>query len=425
MSDRLDDEARLDWLQLARCDGIGPASFAKLLGRFGSAARALDALPGLIARWGAGERLRMCPRDVAKAEFERLRAAGCRLIARCEADYPPLLATIHDPPPVITVRGDPAHLHRETVALVGARNASGNGRMLARDWAFELARDGLVVVSGLARGIDTAAHEGAFHAGGTTVAVIASGVDVVYPEENRALHERIAAEGAIVSERPMGAIAKARHFPKRNRIIAGLARGVVVIEAAPQSGSLITARLAAEQGREVMAVPGSPQDARHRGTNRLLREGAALVESASDVQEVLCGLPALSSVARSPVAMPSLALSSEAMSSEAMSSEAMSAATRSPAETPPVRTVSRAVEVVAVSDAAVVDLATDDALARRLLARLGPAPLAVDELVRQCDASASDVQQALFELELVGRVERHPGNRVARIQAHVRAHVRG
>ena len=212
------------------------------------------------------------------AEIEALAALDGRMLVRSAADYPPLVGALPDAPPVISVRGRAELLRRSAVAIVGARNASANGCAFARMLARELARAGLVVVSGLARGIDTAAHEGALAASGPTVAVIAAGADVAYPPENAALMRRIASEGAVVSERPLGATARAKDFPRRNRVIAGLSLGVVVVEAAPASGSLITARLALEYGREVMAVPGSPMDPRHRGTNQLLRDGAHLVE---------------------------------------------------------------------------------------------------------------------------------------------------
>ena len=235
----------------------------------------------------------------------------------------------------------------------------------------------MVVVSGLARGIDTAAHEGALAADGATVAVIAAGVDIAYPPENAALMARIAAEGAVVSERPLGAVARAKDFPRRNRVIAGLSLGVVVVEAAPASGSLITARLALDYGREVMAVPGSPQDPRHRGTNQLLRDGAHLVESAADVLAILAPLQGRRRTAAAAIA------------------RAVAKAAPSRPEAAPIARPSR-----------------PEPLAERLLAALGPAPLAVDELIRECDAAAPDVQAALLELELAGRIDRQPGNRV-------------
>jgi DNA processing protein len=367
---RLSESERIDWLQLGRSGGVGPRTFDKLLERFGTARRAYEELPRLVLAAG-GERGRRCRRDEAEAELEALHALGAHLIARTEPEYPPRLAEIADPPPLLAVLGEPALLAAPAVAIVGARNASAHGRMLAKALGQELAEAGLVVVSGLARGIDTAAHEGAL-AAGATVAVIASGIDVANPPDNAALMAQIAACGAVVSERPPGAVPQARHFPRRNRIIAGLSLGVVVVEAAPQSGSLITARLAAEQGREVMAVPGSPLDPRHRGTNQLLRDGATLVENAADVRAALGALDAIPV----PIRRPSR---------------------RAPAASAPVA----------------VAAPPPGGLVGRLQERLGVEPLLVDELIRQCHATSSEVQQALLELELEGRIERHPGNRVS------------
>jgi DNA processing protein len=365
---------KIDWLQLCRSGGVGPRTFFKLLERFGTARRAYEELPRLL-RDAGGERWRRCRRDEAEAELEALQALGAHLIARSEPDYPERLAEIADPPPLLAVLGEAALLAAPAVAIVGARNASAHGRMLAKALAKDLAEAGLVVVSGLARGIDTAAHEGAL-AAGATVAVIASGIDVPYPPDNQQLMAQIAASGAVVSERPPGAVPQARHFPRRNRIIAGLTLGVVVVEAAPQSGSLITARLAAEQGREVMAVPGSPLDPRHRGTNQLLRDGATLVESAADIRAALGALNAIPAPIRRP------------RRRELPSSPPPAAPL--PVRAPP-----------------------PGDLLGRLQERLGVEPLLVDELIRQCHATSSEVQQALLELELEGRIERHPGNRVS------------
>ncbi len=278
---------------------------------------------------------------------------------------------------MLTVHGQAGLLHGPGIAIVGARNASANGRLLAKRLAGELAAAGLVVVSGLARGIDTAAHEGALAAAGPTVAVIASGIDVPYPSDNAELMVRIAEVGAVVTERPLGAEPQARHFPRRNRLIAGLSRGVVVVEAAPNSGSLITARLAAEQGREVMAVPGSPLDPRHRGTNQLLRDGATLIETAEDIRA------ALGPVAVTPKPAPRRPVSRPAAAPDRANARPRPAA------------------------------AGGEDLLGRLRERLGPEPLLVDELIRQCAASTAEVQQALLELELDGHIERHPGNRVS------------
>ncbi len=376
----LSDAEKIDWLQLCRSDGVGPRTFFKLLERFGTARRAYEQLPRLMQEAG-GDRWRRCRRDEAEAELEALHALGGQLIARAEPEYPARLAEIADPPPLLSVLGEPALLDAPAVAIVGARNASGHGRMLARTLAKDLTEAGLVVVSGLARGIDTAAHEGALAAGGPTVAVIAAGLDVAYPPDNEQLMAQIAEAGAVVSERPLGAVPQARHFPRRNRMIAGLSLGVVVVEAAPQSGSLITARLAAEQGREVMAVPGSPMDPRHRGTNQLLRDGATLVESADDIRGAL-GVALTTRPA--PVTRPRR--------------------TDPPASGPAKKT--------APTPRPAAALPPGDLLGR-LQERLGVEPLLVDELIRQCHATTAEVQQALLELELEGRIERHPGNRVS------------
>jgi DNA processing protein len=378
---------KIDWLQLCRSGGVGPQTFAKLLSRFGSARRALEELPRLARDAGGEERWRCCRRDEAEAELAAIAELGCLLLAKDEPGYPGRLAEIADPPPLLIVRGQAGLLERPAVAVVGARNASANGRVFAHGLARELAAAGLLVVSGLARGIDTAAHEGALAAGAPTLAVIASGVDVAYPADNAELMERIAGSGAIVSERPLGAVPQARHFPRRNRLISGLSLGVVVVEAAPQSGSLITARLAAEQGREVMAVPGSPLDPRHRGTNQLLRDGATLVESAADV------VAALGPLAPSPERRPTRpAVAPAIASSPSTPARPARTATAQPSPEPG-------------------SIGAD--LIGRVRERLGPEPLLVDELIRQCQASTAEVQQALLELELDGRLERHPGNRVS------------
>jgi DNA processing protein len=384
MARTLSPDEKIDWLQLCRSGGVGPQTFFKLLRRFGSARRGLEELPRLAREAGSEDRWRRCRRDEAEAEVAAIGDLGCALIAHGEPAYPQRLAEIADPPPLLIVRGRVDLLETPAVAVIGARNASANGRMLAHNLANELAAGGLLIVSGLARGIDAAAHEGALAAGTPTVAVIASGVDVAYPTDNAELMERIAESGAIVSERPLGAVPQARHFPRRNRLISGMSLGVVVVEAAPQSGSLITARLAAEQGREVMAVPGSPLDPRHRGTNQLLRDGATLVESAADV------LAALGPLAAVPGRRPRPAGSTETR------------ATRRTEERRPPAPPQLPLDAVNGTD-----------LLGRLCERLGPEPLLVDELIRQCQASTAEVQRALLELELDGRLERHPGNRVS------------
>ncbi len=361
---------RLDWLRLIRSERVGPVTFRQLLARFGSASAALEALPGLARRGGRKGPLKICPKADAEAEMEALEALGARAVVLSEPAYPTALTAIDDAPPILGVLGHGHILERKCVAMVGARNASANGRRLARQIAAELGQAGWLVASGLARGIDAAAHEGALDSG--TVAVVAGGLDVIYPKENAALYDAIKAVGAIVSEMPLGTVPQARHFPRRNRLISGLSLGTVVVEAAPRSGSLITARFAGEQGREVFAVPGSPLDPRARGCNHLIREGATLIESAADIIEALSALGG-------PHAM------------ERKAPEFLSGAANS------------------LDDA-------DLSLARREIEDLlGPTPVAVDELLRQCQVSPPLVSMVLLELELAGRIDRHPGNRVATI----------
>jgi DNA processing protein len=264
-------------IRLLRSPNVGPVSYRQLLRRFGTARAALEALPDLVGRGGGGYRL--APEERVAREVSAVRAAGARYLFHDAADYPPLLAELDSAPPILTVRGDTALAQRPCVAIVGARNASAAAVKLARQFAGDLAEAGFTVVSGLARGIDGAAHRAAL-AGGT-IGVIASGIDVTYPPEHADLQEQVAMEGLLLAEQPPGTEPRARHFPSRNRIIAGLAAGTLVVEAAPRSGSLITARLAAEAGREVMAIPGSPLEARAQGCNQLIREGAVLVQSAA------------------------------------------------------------------------------------------------------------------------------------------------
>jgi DNA processing protein len=359
---------RLDWLRLIRSENVGPVTFRKLLARYGSARAALHALPELAKAGGRGARLRVTTRVEAAAELAAVDAAGARLLALPDPDYPPLLAALDAPPPVLIVKGHLGLAARRCVAIVGARNASAAGMRFARDLARDLGYAGISVVSGLARGIDGAAHDGSLASG--TVAVLAGGIDVVYPPEHAGLQARIAAEGLLVAEMPMGLVPQAKSFPRRNRIVAGLALGVVVVEAALKSGSLITARMAAEAGREVMAVPGSPLDPRCRGANDLIRNGAVLVESAADVIEALPDRIEPLSERRSPPGF-------------------------------------EGGQTMPPSDA---DLARGRA---RIIDLLGPTPVEVDELVRQSDLTPPVVLTILLELELAGRLARHAGNRVA------------
>lgn len=364
----LSDLERLDWLRLIRTENVGPITFYQLLARYGSARQALEALPALAHKGGRGRPLIPPALQDIETEIAFIKKSGGHLLCACEPDYPERLAAIEDAPPVLTVFGDPALLHKKQLAIVGARNASINGRKMAERLTGDLAAQGYIITSGLARGIDTTAHSHALATG--TIAVVAGGVDIVYPEENRILYERIIAQGCVVSEQPAHCEPRANLFPKRNRIIAGLSLGVIVIEAAKQSGSLITARMALEQGREVFAVPGSPLDPRSAGTNDLLRQGATLTESAADVLESLNRPLRLFS---EPQALPF---------------------THAPT---------------------VVDDQQLDHAREKILENLSPSPVLVDELVRQCQLSLPLVLTVLLELELAGRLDRQPGHQVALI----------
>ena len=355
----------VDRLRLIRTPGIGPVAYRALVERFGSAGAAIDAVPDL-ARRGRGKIPQIVSLAAARDEIERVEAADARFIAIGEGDYPLALARIDNPPPLLTVRGDTALLARPLVAIVGARNASAAACRFARMLAHDLGGEGVGIVSGLARGIDSAAHDGSIERG--TIAVVAGGIDVAYPPENAARQDEIAARGLVIAEMPPGTEPIARHFPYRNRIIAGLAAGTVVVEAAPKSGSLITARLAAEMGREVMAVPGSPLDPRAQGCNLLIRDGATLIQSAADVIEALG--PVGDGRVRSLV---------------------------EPYQPAPAPTLAE----------------PDDTTRARIVELLGPSPVPVDELVRLSGAAAGEVQLVLLELELAGRIDRHAGGRVA------------
>jgi DNA processing protein len=362
---RLSDEQRLDWLRLIRSENVGPRTFRSLLNHFGGAKAALSALPDLARRGGASRTGRVCSQEDAERELLAARRAGVALVALGEPEYPGRLQAIYDAPPLIAVRGELASLGRPMVAMVGSRNASGAGMKFAERLARELGDAGLVVVSGLARGIDAAAHRGSLSTG--TVAVLAGGHGHIYPPEHKDLLEDIVAEGAAVSEMPLDWEPRARDFPRRNRLISGLSAGVVVVEAAKRSGSLITARMALEQGREVFAVPGSPLDPRADGTNGLLKEGAALVTSADDVLSVL--RPILDRPFEAPVEE------------------------QEPEELP------------------LLEPASGDRA--RIVQLLGPTPVGLDDLVRISGSSPAIVRTVLLELEIAGRIERHGNNLVS------------
>lgn len=383
----LSDGERLDWLRLIRTENVGPLTFHRLLVRYGSAAAALEALPELVRRGGRPQGMWLYSRQAAERELAAVDRAGARLVGCCEKDYPPLLAHIEDAPPLICMVGEPRILRRTLIAVVGTRNASINGRRLASSLAADFGAAGSIVVSGLARGIDTAAHGAALQTG--TVAVVAGGVDVVYPPENRKLHDEIAERGVVVSEMPLGLQPQGRHFPRRNRLISGLSRGVVVVEAALRSGSLITARFALEQGREVFAVPGSPLDPRARGANDLIRQGASLTESAADVLRAL-------GEQQGRVVRPRLSQPPLEVDLTRPDTVSAAGAASAPAAAP---------DSSAVSQLAAARMAIAQALS--------PAPATVDEIIRSCQLSHAVVTTVLLEWELAGRLERQAGNRVA------------
>lgn len=364
---QLSDRQRLHWLRLIRTPNVGPASFRNLINRFGSAETAIEMLPEVMRAGGAQRSVRIPSVAEAEAELDAARQFGARFVAIGEADYPPMLRRMDHPPPLLALKGTAAVLQLPPVAIVGARNASLAGIKMARTLAAELGRNGYAVISGLARGIDTAAHHGSLDTG--TVGVLAGGLDHPYPPENTDLCDEIAIRGAIVSEMPFGWEPRAQDFPRRNRIVAGLALGLVVVEAATRSGSLISARLAAELGRLVFAVPGSPLDPRAAGTNGLLKEGATLVTDASDVIEALA-----------PLAGGNLP------------------ATPPKVEEPP--------DFTGAPPPAEGDRA-------RIVEALGPVPVEVDELIRHTGLHPAQIFMVLLELDLAGRLERHSGGRVS------------
>jgi DNA processing protein len=362
---KLTDEQRLDWLRLIRSDNVGPRTFRELVNHFGGARAALEALPGLARRGGAAG-ARICSQAEAEKELKAARARGIDLVALGESDYPPRLQMIDDPPPLLAVQGRIECLARPLVAIVGSRNASAAGMKFAARIARELSAAGYGIVSGLARGIDAAAHRASLETG--TVAVLAGGHDRIYPSEHVELVGEILPHGAAVSEMPLTWEPRAHDFPRRNRIISGLSVGVVIVEAARRSGSLITARLAGEQGREVFAVPGSPLDPRAEGTNRLLKQGAILVTEVNDVIETLA--PILGRGFELPMEEPE-------------------------------------------RDEPVAGGEPSDDDRGRIVGLLGPSPCSIDDLVRLSRASPAIVRMVLLELELAGRIERHGGGLVS------------
>jgi DNA processing protein len=395
----LTDRQRLDWLRLIRSESVGPRTFRALMNRFGGAAAALEALPDLARQ--SGRTLRLCTPAEAEREFAALRQQGGRLIALGEAAYPKPLQAIDSAPPLLAVIGAADALLRPCVALVGSRNASAAGQKFTARLARDLGEAGFVVVSGLARGIDTAAHEASLATG--TVAVLAGGLDQIYPPQNEPLFRRLLESGAGISEMPMGWAPRGRDFPRRNRLVSGLSLGTVVVEAARKSGSLITARFANEQGRQVFAVPGSPLDPRAEGGNHLIREGATLCAEAAHVIEALLpliefeqGFGGGGAVMRDGAGEAPPQVLWDELDLPGITPAPM---TELPAET-------------AWQDKVLPSETRDQGI--NLLDLLGATPISIDDLVRASGRSAREVSRELLELELSGTVLRQPGGLLTR-----------
>lgn len=372
----LSQNERIARLRLIRSETVGAITFYKLLSRFGSAIKALDALPVMAQRGGKKQPPRLMTPDEAAQELSALDAYGARLIIFGDDEYPEWLTTIEDAPPVLSIIGDSNLLSRPCIGIVGARNASANAKRFTQSLAAELGQKSYIIVSGMARGIDTAAHTASLKSG--TIAVLAGGIDEIYPTENNALYHAIAEQGCIISEMPIGTKPTAHHFPRRNRIVSGLAKGVVVVEASVRSGSLITARLASEQGREVFAVPGFPGDPRAAGPNSLIQNGAKLIQNADDI---LVELMSMNTKSIQPQSSLLDGISDIEMQNFDMDNNACE---------------------------------TNENCHEIIMRTLSTTPLDVDELTRSSGLKIITVQTTLLELELAGIIHRHPGNRVSR-----------
>lgn len=365
----LKNEERLARLRLIRSDNVGPITFRQLIARYGNAIDALNALPDLAKRGGKKKPIKIYPKAKAEAERAMAKEAGARFIILGDPFYPEMLRATEDAPPVLMALGHIHLLEKPTLGMVGARNSSAVGLKLATQIAKELGEAGLVITSGLARGIDAAAHKGALATG--TIAVLGAGLDIVYPRENAELHESIGGNGLLLSEHPLGTKPQASHFPRRNRIISGLSKGILVVEAALKSGSLITARLAGEQGREVFAIPGSPLDPRANGTNSLIKDGATLVESATDIIESLSSLRSL------PLSEPDHNLFN-------------------------------------IGQSEAIDEPTNEKIYNEILEKLNLTPIGIDEIIRLINVPPQIILMAILELELAGLVRRHAGNLISK-----------
>ena len=365
----LNETEKIAWLRLIRTENVGPITFYQLVDRYGSASKAIEALPELSRKGGRLKDIKLHDAGAAITEIEALERLGGTMLFAADNSYPLALGAVEDAPPVLSILGNPRLLNLPTIGMVGARNASLNGRKYAEKLARALGEAGQMVASGLARGIDTSAHQGALATG--TIAAVAGGVDIVYPPENNGLYQQIKSEGCIVAESPLGMEPLARHFPKRNRIISGLSSGVVVVEATLKSGSLITARMAAEQGRDVYAVPGHPFDPRAAGPNKLIQDGATLVQTSDDI---------LTNIAQFSAVRPVLAEPAQSLWDD---------------------------EADGVKDS--------ETARQTILQNLSTTPVSVDELVRTCHLTIPAAQMILLELELAGRIQRLPGNRIVQL----------
>ena len=367
----MDNSELINWIRLARTPNIGPITFKKCIETFGSATKAIDALPELSQKSGRKKELIASRREDAEQEILALEKLNGRFLTWQDPEFPEHLKATEDCPPILSCLGDISKLHKLCLGIVGARNASHNATKLTTKLAVEVGSQGHIICSGLARGIDTAAHMGSLNTG--TIAVLAGGVDVVYPKENQKLYDDIIdRDGLVISECVLGTQPTARHFPKRNRIVSGLSKAVLVVEATVRSGSLITARLALEQGRDVLAIPGYPSDPRAAGPNKLIRDGATLIRDAGDILEELDSMANF-------------------------------------AKNIPVQ------ESFKIGESAQADLDNIENTSDILLDKLSAEPVAVDELIRACALTASDVNAALLALELNEVVTRYPGNRVAKV----------
>lgn len=359
-------QEKLDWLRLYRTPNVGPITFYQLIEYYGSAGKALDALPELAKKGGRKKPLRAPDIHHIQKEYEKLTKLGGDIVCANDKDYPLALSALDDAPPVLSYIGNIRLTNQSCIGIVGARNASLNGRKFAQKLAHNLGQQDQIIVSGLARGIDSAAHEGGLNSG--TIAVVAGGLDVIYPPENKNLYDQIKQTGLIIAESPLSMEPLARHFPKRNRIVSGISTAIIVIEATIKSGSLITARLAGEQGRDVMAVPGHPGDPRAQGPNKLIRDGATLIQNADDVME--------------------------SINSFATGFQLHDFQTQERLTTP------------------MADPSNRQDIHTLVLQNLSPMPVNVDELAQACHISIPELQMPLLELELAGRLQRLPGNRV-------------